>query len=144
MYISLIVNVRSRLSHLYNFRLLVSPACAATIVHRNQQNKSSETKVKFRQASNHCKRVLEADKLIYANKTEGSISLPRNFALETFGRLLIVFSTKVNLQYLLYSTARRFCLLHLIKQNCLLKTFLGTPILMARVSLYLFFLLEFI
>ena len=51
-----------------------SAACAAAIiVHRNhffhlyqQQNKSSESKVEFRQASNHCKRVLEAAKLAYA------------------------------------------------------------------------------
>ena len=46
-----------------------SAACAIVIVHRNhllhlcQQNKSSESEVKFRQASNHCKRVLEAAKL---------------------------------------------------------------------------------
>ena len=46
-----------------------SAACAVVIVHRNhlfhlyQQNKSSESEVKFRQASNHCKRVLEAAKL---------------------------------------------------------------------------------
>ena len=52
-----------------------SAACAAAIVHRNhffrlyQQNKSSESKVKFRQASNSCKRVLEAAKLVYATKT---------------------------------------------------------------------------
>ena len=52
-----------------------SAACAAAIVHRNhffrlyQQNKSSESKVKFRQASNHCKSVLEAAKLAYATKT---------------------------------------------------------------------------
>ena len=39
-----------------------------------QQNKSSESKVKFRQASNHCKRVLEAIKLPYANKTKESIT----------------------------------------------------------------------
>ena len=50
-----------------------SAACAAAIVHRNhflclyQQNKSSESKVKFRQTSNHCKRVLEAAKLAYAS-----------------------------------------------------------------------------
>ena len=55
-------------------------ACAAAIVQRNhffrlyQQNKSSESKVKFRQASNHCKRVLEAAKLAYANKTKESIT----------------------------------------------------------------------
>ena len=46
-----------------------SAAYATAIVHRNHffllyhQNKSSESKVKFRQASNRCKRVLEAAKL---------------------------------------------------------------------------------
>ena len=38
-----------------------------------QQNKSSESKVKFRQASNHCKRVLKAAKLAYATKRKESI-----------------------------------------------------------------------
>ena len=57
-----------------------SAACAAAIVHRNhffrlyQQNKSSESKVKFRQASNCCKRVLEAAKLAYTTKTKESIT----------------------------------------------------------------------
>ena len=57
-----------------------SAACAAAIVHRNhffrlyQREKSSDSKVKFRQASNHCKRVLEAAKLAYANKTKESIT----------------------------------------------------------------------
>ena len=56
-----------------------SAACAAFIVHRNhffhlyQRDKSSDSKVKFRQASNHCKRVLEAAKLAYATKTKESI-----------------------------------------------------------------------
>ena len=39
-----------------------------------QQNKSSESKVKFRQATNHCKRFLEAAKLAYATKTKESIT----------------------------------------------------------------------
>ena len=39
-----------------------------------QQNKSSESKVKFRQASNHCKKVLEAVKLAYAIKIKESIT----------------------------------------------------------------------
>ena len=57
-----------------------SAACAGAIVHRNyffhlyQQNKSSESEVKFRQASNHCKRVLEAAKLAYTAKTKESIT----------------------------------------------------------------------
>ena len=52
--------------------LWFSAACAAVRTYRNhffclyQRNKSS-SKVKFRQASNHCKRVLEAAKLVYAN-----------------------------------------------------------------------------
>ena len=55
-----------------------SAACAAAIIHRNhffrlhQREKSS--KVKFRQASNRCKRVLEAAKLAYANKAKESIT----------------------------------------------------------------------
>ena len=57
-----------------------SAAFAAAIVHRNhffclyQRSKSSESKVKFRQASNCCKRVLEAAKLAHANKTKESIT----------------------------------------------------------------------
>ena len=125
-----------------------SASCAAAIVHRNlffllyQKDKSSNSKVKFRQACNCCQRVLEAAKLACANKTKESI--PRNLALVIFGELPIVFSTKVNLLYLLYTTARRCFILHLIKKNCLLKTFLRTLILMTQLSLYLFSLLELI
>ena len=72
-----------------------------------------------------------------------SLSLPRDFAVGTFGELQIVFSTKVNLPYLLYSTARMCCLQY-IKQNCSLKTFLRTSILMTQASLYPFSLLELI
>ena len=84
--------------------------CAAAIVHRNhffrlyQHNKYSESKVKFRQASNCCKRVSGAVELAYANKTKRP-SLPRNLALGNFGELFIVFSTNENLLYFLYSTA---------------------------------------
>ena len=39
-----------------------------------QREKSSDSKAKFRQASNCCKRVLEATKLAYANKTKESIT----------------------------------------------------------------------
>ena len=40
----------------------------------HQKDKSSDSKVKFRQASNSCKRVLEAAKLAYANKAKESIT----------------------------------------------------------------------
>ena len=57
-----------------------SAACAAAIVYGNhfydfyQQNKSSESKVKFRKANNYCKRVLEAAKIAYPTKTKESIT----------------------------------------------------------------------
>ena len=59
---------------------MVFSSLCCCIVHRNhffhlyQQNKSSESKVNFRQASNCCKRVLEAAKLAYATKTKESIT----------------------------------------------------------------------
>ena len=106
-----------------------SAASAAAIVHRNhvfhfyQKDKSSESKVRFKQASKFCKRVLQAAKLAYANKAKESIT-SHNLVLVTFDELLIVFSTKVNLLYLHYSTARRCYLPHLMNQYCLMKTFL--------------------
>ena len=57
-----------------------SASCAAAIVCRNQffrlyeKDISSDSKVKFRQASNCWKRALEAAKLVYANKTKESIA----------------------------------------------------------------------
>ena len=57
-----------------------SAACAAAIVNRNrffhsyQREKSSDSKLKFRQSSNCCKRVLEDAKLAYANKTKESVT----------------------------------------------------------------------
>ena len=57
-----------------------SASRAVVIVHRNhffrldQSKKSSDSEVKFRQASNHCKRVLEAAKLGHANKTKEYIT----------------------------------------------------------------------
>ena len=123
-----------------------SASCATAIVNRNhffrlyEKDKSSDSKEKFRQAINCCKRGFEASKLAYANKTRVHYFL----ALVTFGKFPIVFSIKVNLLYLVYLLARRCCLLHLIKQNCLLKTFLRTLILTTQVSFYLFSLVELI
>ena len=58
-----------------------SAACAAAIVHMNhfylcQQNKSSKSKVKFRQATNCC-RVLQPATLPYATKTKDSITIQK-------------------------------------------------------------------
>ena len=57
-----------------------SAAFATAIAHWNhffrlyQKDKSSDSKVTFRQASNRCKRVLEAAKVAYAMKTKESIT----------------------------------------------------------------------
>ena len=56
-----------------------SSACGAAIAHRNHffvcnDRINLESKVKLRQASNHCKWFLEAAKLAYGNKTELSIT----------------------------------------------------------------------
>ena len=75
MCITLIVNRKAK----PHSSLWFSVACAAAIVHRNhflrlyQQSESYESKVKFRQTSNLCERVLEAAKVRYANKTKESI-----------------------------------------------------------------------
>ena len=88
----------------------------------------------FRQASKHCKRVLEAANF-HMLITQKNLSLPRNVTVGSFCKLLIVFSAKINLLYLFYSTAWRHSLLPLVKQNCLMKPFLRTLILNAQVSL---------
>ena len=57
-----------------------SASCAAAIVHRNhffrfyQNDKSSDSKVNFRQTINCCKKVFQDAKLACANKTKESIT----------------------------------------------------------------------
>ena len=58
-------------------------ACDAAIVHRNhffhfyQKDRYSESTLKFTQASNHCKKALEAARLAYDNKTKDSITFKK-------------------------------------------------------------------
>ena len=80
------------------FRCLCSCHSLQISLHLYQQNKSSESKLKFRQASNGCKSFFEAAKPAYVNKKK-SPSLPRNLALRTSGKLPIVVSVKVNIYY---------------------------------------------
>ena len=135
--------VKSRLSPWF------SAACAAVIVSRNhfvhmyQKDKSTDSKVKFRHASNHCKRVLEAAKLAYANKTKESITSQELGSCDFWQIANSVLNKGKSAIPPLFD-GRKCCLLHLIKQNCLLKTFLRTVILKTQVSLYLFSLLELI
>ena len=112
--------------HKYQVRPHASPwfsaDCAVAIDHRNhffrlyQQNKSLESKAKLRRLVIVVKEFLKHPNLHVLRKQK-SLSLPRKLALGTFGVLLTVFSSKVNLLYLLYSTDQRWCLLYLIKQS---------------------------
>ena len=93
-HISLIINIRPRISHLYGL-------CDAAAANENcfhcfcQQNKSAASKLKFRHRGNYLKRIPEAVNLAYTNDW--------NLVRVTFGELLRLFSGKVNLLYLLYS-----------------------------------------
>ena len=119
-----------------------SAACAAAIVHRNhffhlyQQNKSSESKVKFRQASNHCKGVLEAAKFAYATKLKEFIT-SQKLGSRDFWQIANSVLNKGKSGIPPLFNGPEYCLLHLIKQNYLLKTFPRTQILMTLGSLYL-------
>ena len=126
-----------------------SAACAAAIVHRNhffclyQKDKSSDSKVQLRQASNHCKRVLEAAKLAYANKTKESIT-SQKLGSRDFWRIANSVLNKgksaipplFNGPEVLSSASDQT---KLFAENSL-----RTPILMNQVSPYLFTLLELI
>ena len=74
-----------------------SAVCPAAITHGNhffhlyQQNKFSESKVKFRQSSNRCKRVLEAAKRSYITKTKEPITSQKPGSLDFWWIANIVF-----------------------------------------------------
>ena len=109
-------------------------AAAREFFHLYQKDKSFDSKVKFRQASNRrCKRVLEAAKLAYANKTKESITSQKlgswDFCVLNKGKSAIPPS---------------FNCPEVLKQNYLLETFLRTLILMTQASLYQFSVVELI
>ena len=112
---------------------MVLTAFAAAIVHRNhffrlyRQNKSSESKIEFRQASNCCKSILKADKLAHATKTKESITSQKLYFWRIANSVLNKNKPTVPPLLLLPHTSSIFVL---IKQNCLLKSFLRTLILM--------------
>ena len=81
-------------------------------------------------------------KFVYAIKTKDSITCQK-FGSQDVCKLLLVLLTKINLLYLLYSTAGRYCVLHVIRQNYSLKGFQRTLVLVTWVSLYLLSPLEF-
>ena len=126
-----------------------SGACAAAIVHRNhffclyKKDKSSDSKRKFRQASNHCKRVLEAVNLAYANKTKESAT-SQKLGSRDFWRIAnrVLNKSKSAIpplfngpEVLSFASDKA----KLFAENCSMNSNL-----MTQVSLYLFSLLELI
>ena len=84
MYTSLILNNRSNFIYLHDFQLLVLlPQFIECTFFVCADNKSSASKVTFRQATNCCKNVLEAVKLACANKTKEFI-ITQKFILHDF------------------------------------------------------------
>ena len=126
-----------------------SAACAAAIVRRNhffrlyQQNKSSESKVKLRPASNHCKRILETAKLACANKTKESITSYKLGSRDIWQIANSVLNNSKSAIPPLFSSPEVLSSAS-DKAKLFPENFLRTLILMTQVSLYLFSLLELI
>ena len=129
--------------------MVFSCLCCCSIVHRDhffrlyQREKSSGSKVKFRQASYCCKRVLEAAKLAYASKTKESITFQKlgshNFwrtANSVLNKGKFAIPPLFNRSKVLSSASD--------KVKLFAETFSLNLILMTRVSLCLFSLLELI
>ena len=97
----------------------------------------------FRQASNHSKRVLEAAKLIYANKAKESIT-SQKLGCSDFWRIAnsVLNKGKSAIPPLFNCPEVLFCASD--KAKLFVENFLRTLILMTQVSLYLFSLLELI
>ena len=122
--ISLIVSIRPNHTHLDGFQQFVLLSQFIEITFFAFTNRINILNLK-----------LSSDRLVILAKgfsklpnlhmllKQKSSSLPRNLALRTVRKSLTVFSAKVNLLYLLYSTAQRCYLLHLIKENHFLKKF---------------------
>ena len=92
MYISLIISIRSSLTHLHGFQLLVLlPYFIETtfFLCTNRINLLNESSGRL---------VIPAKGFLKLPHLH-MLSLPRNLALGTFGELLIMFSTKVNLLF---------------------------------------------
>ena len=135
-------NIWSSIPEKVNSSAWFLPAFFTAIAHRNnffyllQQNKSSVFKVKFRQAKNPCRRVLEATNLVQANKAK-KCSTTQRFVSQDFWWIANSFLNKVSRLSLLYLMVLQYFLLYVIRQSCLLKYFLINLYLKNHVSLYL-------
>ena len=135
MYISLMVSIRSNLTHVHDFHSIVLLPYLSGIISFICTNRLNHLHLKWSSSRLVivAKGVLKLPNLFLLIKQK-IVSFLRNLAYMTFYKLLIVFSTKVNLLYFLYVTDTSHCLLLLIKQNCFLKYILRSQILMTWVS----------
>ena len=144
MNIPLIINIRSSLTHLHGFQLLVLPPYFIEISFFVCTNRMNLLNLKE-----------SPDRLVIV--TKGFLKLPNLHMLikqesitsqklgsRDFYRIAdsVLHKGKYTIPPLFNSP--ECCLPHLIKQNCPLKTFLRTHILMTQVSLYPFSPLELI
>ena len=142
MYISLILRIRTSITHLYG-----SVTCAAAIFHRNHfrlcQQSKCESKIKFRQANYHCKRVLEAAKLAYATKTKEFITSQKLGSWDFWRIANSILNKGKSAIHPLFNSLEVLSSAS-FKAKLFAETFLRTFILMTWVSLYLFSLLELV
>ena len=124
-------NIRSSLIHLHGFQLLVLLPYFTDLY---QKDKSFDSKVKFRQASICCKRVLEAAKLACANKTNNSITSQNLGSCDFWQIANSVLNKGKSAIPLLFSGLEVLPSASDKAQNCLLKTLLKTLILMTQIS----------
>ena len=117
LFMLVLIFLRSNLTRLYGFQLLVLLAAIAhgsLLLHLyHKHNKSSAFEVKFRQDSNHCKRVLEVAKLANIKR------------FYHFPKTWLLFLTNINLLHYLFNGPEVLSFApEKKKQNCLLKNFL--------------------
>ena len=116
-----------------------STAYGAVIVHGNhyfrlyKQNKISDPNVKFRQASNRCKRVLQAATLAYASKVKESITSQKPGS----GDFWRIGNSVLSKDKSKYTSIQRCRLLRLTRRNCVLKTFSGISLPNLKLSRWL-------
>ena len=108
-----------------------------------QKDKSSDSKVKFRQASNRSKRVLQAAKLAYANKTEECITSQKLGSLD-FCRITNSVLKKDKFTITPLFNGPEVSSSTSDKAKLFAENFSKNSNLMTQVSLYLFSLLELI
>ena len=105
-YISPIVSIRSNLTHLHGFQQLVMlPEFIEMIFSFVPAEKSSESKVKCREASNYYKRVLDSATLAYATKTKEFIFFLKLVSWDFWQTANSVLNKGI-LLYLLYKRSR--------------------------------------